>query len=73
MKPGTIGYIPPYWGHRAINTGNKKLILFAIYPAEARHNYKIVEQRGFAKIMVEERGTSVLRENPKYRGDKDAE
>jgi len=73
MKPGTIGYIPPYWGHRTINTGNKKLILFAIYPADAGHNYKIVEERGFAKIMVEERGTPVLRENPGYRRDKDAE
>jgi len=64
MKPGTIGYIPPYWGHRTINTGNKKLILFAIYPAEAGHNYKIVEEKGFAKIIVEERGLPVLKENP---------
>ncbi len=72
MKPGIIGYIPPYWGHRTLNTGNKKLILFAIYPADAGHNYKIVEERGFAKIMVKERGTPVLRENPGYRRDKDA-
>lgn len=67
MKPGTIGYISPYWGHRTINTGNKKLIFFAIYPAEAGHNYKIIEEGGFAKIMVEERGVPVLRENPDYK------
>ncbi len=70
MKPGTIGYIPPYWGHRTINTGNKKFIFLAIYPAEAGHNYKIVEEGGFAKIMIEERGVPVIKKNPKYTREK---
>ena len=73
MKPGTIGYIPPYCGHRTINAGNKKLIFFTIYPADAGHNYKIVEERNFAKIVVEGKDTPVLRKNPGYRRDKDAE
>jgi len=67
MRPGSIGYIPPYWGHRTINSGGEKLILLAIYPAEAGHNYKIIEEKGFAKIMVEESGKPVLKKNPKYK------
>lgn len=65
MKRGTIGYIPPYWGHRTINTGNEEFIFLAIYPADAGHNYGVVEKKGFAKIMIEEEGVPRLKENSK--------
>jgi len=67
MRRGTIGYIPPYWGHRSINTGKEKFIFLAIYPADAGHDYEIIERKGFAKIIIEEDGIPRLKENPKLR------
>jgi len=66
MKPGVLGYIPPYWGHRTINTGNKEFVFLTLFPGDAGHNYEIIEKCGFAKIMVEEDGRAVLKDNPKY-------
>ena len=66
MKPGVLGYIPPYWGHRTINTGNKEFVFLTLFPGDAGHNYEIIEKCGFAKMMVEEDGRAILKDNPKY-------
>jgi len=66
MRPGVLGYIPPYWGHRTINTGKKEFIFLALFPGDAGHNYEVVEKHGFAQIMVEENGKPILKDNPKY-------
>jgi len=66
MKPGVLGYIPPYWGHRTMNTGDGEFVFLALFPGDAGHNYGIVEKHGFSKIMVEENGKPVLKDNPKY-------
>lgn len=49
MIPGRMVYVPPYWAHRSINTGNQALISFCVYPGEAGHNYGDIEQEGFPK------------------------
>lgn len=66
MQPGVLGYIPPYWGHRTMNTGDKEFVFLTLFPGDAGHNYEIIEKQGFAKIMVEEAGRPVLKDNPKY-------
>ena len=66
MKPGVLGYIPPYWGHRTINTGNEEFVFLALFPGDAGHNYEIIEKCGFAKIMVEAGGRVILKDNPNY-------
>lgn len=66
MKPGILGYIPPYWGHRTINTGNKEFAFLTFSPGDAGHNYEVIQKCGFAKIMLEEDGRAVLKDNPKY-------
>lgn len=66
MKSGTIAYVSPYWGHRTMNTGDKEFIFLAVFPGDAGHNYRAVEDRGFAKILVEEGGSPQLKRNPKY-------
>lgn len=66
MKSGSISYIPPYWAHRTINTGNTPLIFFAVYPGEAGHNYGIIESKGFSKSIVEEEGQIKIIDNPNY-------
>ena len=66
MQSGSISYIPPYWAHRTINTGNKPLIFFAVYPGEAGHNYGIIEKKGFSKLVVERNGKAEVIDNPNY-------
>jgi len=45
-------YIPPYWAHRMVNTGNSPLVFYGVYPANAGHDYRSVADRGFAKRVM---------------------
>ena len=47
--PGRMVYVPPYWAHRSINTGDEPLISLCVYPGEAGHNYGDIETHGFPK------------------------
>ena len=49
MQHGRLVYVPPYWAHRSINTGDEPLISLCVYPGEAGHNYGDIEQEGFPK------------------------
>ncbi len=66
LKPGVIGYVPPGWGHRTINTGRGRFIFFFAYPSDAGHDYGIVKEKGFAKMIVDERGKPKVIDNPRY-------
>lgn len=46
MVPGTIGYIPPGWAHRSINTGSDPYAFLAVYPGGAGHDYGWVLEHG---------------------------
>lgn len=58
MAPGTIGYIPPHWAHRSINTGDVPYKFLAVYPGSAGHDYQWVLDHGMGHRV--------------YRGDADA-
>ena len=67
IQPGAVAYIPPYWGHRMVNTGSTPLVFFAVYPGDAGHNYGDIERTGFAKVLVERNGKSLLIDNPRWK------
>lgn len=46
MTPGTIGYIPPGWAHRSVNTGGEPYSFLAVYPGGAGHDYGWVLEHG---------------------------
>lgn len=46
MRPGTIGYIPPGWAHRSVNTGDTPYAFLAVYPGGAGHDYGWVLEHG---------------------------
>ncbi len=46
---GRLVYVPPYWAHRSINTGNEPLISLCAYPGDAGHNYGDIQGNGFPK------------------------
>lgn len=59
FAPGRMVYVPPYWGHRSINTGDEPLISFCVYPGDAGHNYGDIEREGFPK-RVFRRGNQII-------------
>lgn len=67
IRKGVIAYIPPYWGHRMVNTGKTPFIFFAVYPGDAGHNYGDIERTGFVKILLERNDQPLLVDNPKWR------
>jgi glucose-6-phosphate isomerase len=49
MEPGVIGYIPPGWAHRSINTGDTAYSFLAVYPGGAGHDYGWVLEHGMGQ------------------------
>ena len=49
MTPGTIGYIPPGWAHRSVNTGEEAYSFLAVYPGGAGHDYGWVLEHGMGR------------------------
>jgi glucose-6-phosphate isomerase len=60
MARGRMVYVPPYWAHRSINTGQEPLVSFCVYPAEAGHNYGDIARQGFPKRAFARDGRCVL-------------
>lgn len=60
MSRGQMVYVPPYWAHRSINTGDEPLISFCIYPGDAGHNYGDIETEGFPKRVFLRDGQEVI-------------
>ena len=67
MERGKIVYVPPYFAHRSINTGNEDFVFLAIYPGDAGHDYGSIAERGFAKIVLEENGNYAVKDNPRWK------
>ena len=68
MSSGTIGYVPPLWAHRTINTGTEPFVFLAVWPGDAGHDYGTIEQEGFAKCLVDMDGEPTLVDNPRWGG-----
>ena len=66
MNPGVSVYVPPRYAHRSINTSDiEPLISFYTFRADAGHDYKTIETKGFRKLVVEKDGKPELIDNPK--------
>lgn len=66
MGEGIISYIPPYWSHRTINTGENPLVFVGVYPGNAGHDYGNIEEQGMKKLVIEENGETKVINNPDY-------
>lgn len=66
MRPGRTVYVPAFYAHRSINTGDELLISLAVYPGDAGHDYGSIETSGFRHLVVERDGKPVVIENPRY-------
>lgn len=60
MRPSQMVYVPPYWAHRSVNTGDNPLISFCVYNAEAGHNYGDIKTAGFPTRIYMRDGVPVV-------------
>jgi len=62
LGAGKVVYVPGNTAHRTMNTGSVPLTYFGVYPANAGHDYGVIAERNFRKVLVEEKGQAVLRD-----------
>ncbi len=58
--PGRMVYVPPFWAHRTVNTGDEPLVSFCVYPGEAGHNYGDIEKEGFPERVWKRAGRAEI-------------
>ena len=61
MAPGRLVYVPPYWAHRSVNTGDETLVSLCAYQGDAGHNYGDIEEEGFPKRIYRVDGQVEIR------------
>jgi glucose-6-phosphate isomerase len=68
MTPGISVYVPPNFAHRSINISNSEpFVMFFVFRADAGHNYKTIETKGFRKLIIEKDGKPIIIDNPKWK------
>ena len=66
VERGSILYVPPDWAHRSVNVGEEPFIFLAVYPSDAGHNYGPIAEYGFKKLVLKERTSYAVVDNPRY-------
>lgn len=68
MTPGVSVYVPPRFAHRSINISEiEPFIMFFVFRADAGHDYKTIETKGFRKLIIEIDGKPKVIDNPKWK------
>jgi glucose-6-phosphate isomerase len=67
LSPGQAVYVPKRYAHRSINVGDEPFITFFCFRADAGHDYKTIETKGFRKIVVEREGKTAIIDNPSWK------
>jgi len=67
LTPGKAIYVPKRFAHRSINIGPKPFVTFFCFRADAGHDYKTIETKGFRKIVVEKDGKPDIIDNPRWK------
>lgn len=62
VSSGTLVHIPPGHAHRVVNTGPTALVFFAVYPAQAGHDYERVRREGFGLRVIERDGSAAIQQ-----------
>lgn len=67
LEPGGVLYVPPRWAHRSVNLHpTQDLVMLFAYPANAGHDYGTIETLGFRKLVLDQDGQPVVRDNPRW-------
>ena len=66
LSKGQAVYVPRRYAHRTVNTGDKPLVVFFAFAADAGHDYGTIETKGFRKLIVEKDGQPAVTDNPNW-------
>ena len=68
LSPSVVVYVPPFWIHRSVNVGSKRLVTLFSYPADAGQDYEIIKAAGGMSILVVSDGSGGWKTvpNPRY-------
>ena len=66
LSPGQAVYVPKRYAHRSINVGDEPFITFFCFRADAGHDYKTIETKGFRKVVVQKDGKPEISDNPRW-------
>ena len=66
LTPGKAVYVPQRFAHRSINIGENPFITFFCFRADAGHDYKTIETKGFRKVVIQKNGKPEISDNPKW-------
>ena len=70
ITPGVSVYVPPSYAHRSINISKTEpLISFFAFRADAGHDYKTIESKGFRKLVIEREGEPIIINNPNWNSE----
>ena len=64
---GMALYVPKGFAHRSINTGDRPLVTFFCFRADAGHDYKTIASRGFRHLVVKKNDRPSVIENPRWQ------
>ena len=68
MTPGVSVYVPPSFAHRSVNISEtESFVMFFVFRADAGHDYKTIETKGFRKLIIEKDGKPTIIDNPKWK------
>lgn len=67
LSKGTVVYVPRRYAHRTVNTGDKPLVTFFVFGADAGHDYGTIETKGYHKMVVEKDGKPAVVDNPNWK------
>lgn len=67
LAKGQAVYVPRRYAHRTVNTGDKPLVVFFAFAADAGHDYGTIETKGFRKLIVDKDGQPDIINNPNWQ------
>jgi glucose-6-phosphate isomerase, archaeal len=68
MISGQAVYVPERYAHRSINISNSEtLITFYVFRADAGHDYGLIKEKGFRKLVIEENGSWKVIDNQRWK------
>ena len=69
VTPGRAVYVPGWWVHRSVNTGDERFVTLFCYAADAGQDYGIIERAGgMRSLVVVDGGGYAVEPNPDHRG-----
>lgn len=72
LRTGEAIYVPRRYAHRSVNTGDRPLVMFFTFAADAGHDYGTIETKGYHKLIVKKGDKPVVTDNPRWKQGADA-